>query len=175
MNSCYQSTLSFTSANIGAGKYERINKILRCGLLCVVAVWAILGLGVAMTFSRPLLSIYTSGDEAINAGVRRMMYVCGTYSCAALWTSWLAPARNGLFSHADDSFAARRMRTQACVARDGVPDGAVPIRRTLCTCPTGFLGDNGRGACYLLLHMPEKAQKKGPAPENGKRSGGAVS
>ena len=30
MNSCYQSTLSFTSANIGAGKYERINKILRC-------------------------------------------------------------------------------------------------------------------------------------------------
>ena len=58
MNSCYQSTLSFTSANIGAGKYERINKILRCGLLCVVAVWAILGLGVAMTFSRPLLSIY---------------------------------------------------------------------------------------------------------------------
>lgn len=79
MNSCYQSTLSFTSANIGAGKYERINKILRCGLLCVVAVWAILGLGVAMTFSRPLLSIYTSGDEAINAGVRRMMYVCGTY------------------------------------------------------------------------------------------------
>ena len=79
MNSCYQSTLSFTSANIGAGKYERINKILRCGLLCVVAVWAILGLGVAMTFSRPLLSIYTSGDEAINAGVHRMMYVCGTY------------------------------------------------------------------------------------------------
>lgn len=79
MNSCYQSTLSFTSANLGAGKYERINKILRCGLLCVVAVWAILGLGVAMTFSRPLLSIYTSGDEAINAGVHRMMYVCGTY------------------------------------------------------------------------------------------------
>ena len=79
MNSCYQSTLSFTSANLGAGKYERINKILRCGLFCVVAVWAILGLGVAMTFSRPLLSIYTSGDEAIEAGVRRMMYVCGTY------------------------------------------------------------------------------------------------
>lgn len=79
MNSCYQSTLSFTSQNLGAGKYERINKILLCGLLCVVAVWAILGLGVAMTLGRPLLSIYTSGDEAISAGLHRMTYVCGTY------------------------------------------------------------------------------------------------
>ena len=87
---------------------------------------------------------------------------------------WL-PARNGLFSHADDSFAARRMRTQACVARDGVPDGAVPYAGHCVPVLSGFLGDNGRGACYLLLHMPEKAQKKGPAPENGKRSGGAVS
>lgn len=175
MNSCYQSTLSFTSANIGAGKYERINKILRCGLLCVVAVWAILGLGVAMTFSRPLLSIYTSGDEAINAGVRRMMYVCGTYFlCGYGRHGWL-PARNGLFSYADDSFAARRVRTQTCVARDGVPDGAVPYAGHCVPVLSGFLGDNGRGACYLLLHMPEQAQKEDPAPENGERSGGAVS
>lgn len=79
MNSCYQSTLSFTSQNLGAGKYERINRILICGLTCVVAVWAILGLGVTMTCGRQLLGIYTSGDEAINAGVRRMTYVCGTY------------------------------------------------------------------------------------------------
>lgn len=79
MNSCYQSTLSFTSQNLGAGKYDRINKILFCGLLCVVAVWAILGLGIATTFCRPLLGIYTSGDAAINAGVRRISFVCGTY------------------------------------------------------------------------------------------------
>ena len=32
-----------------------------------------------MTLSRPLLSIYTSGGEAIEAGVVRMTYVCGTY------------------------------------------------------------------------------------------------
>ena len=79
MNSCYQSTLSFTSQNLGAGKYERINKILLCSLLCVMTVWAILGLGVCMTLSRPLLSIYTSGEASIEAGVRRMLYVCGTY------------------------------------------------------------------------------------------------
>lgn len=79
MNSCYQSTLSFTSQNLGAGKYERINKILLCGLMCVVSVWIILGLGVAMVFSRPLLGIYTSGEAAIDAGVQRMTYVCGTY------------------------------------------------------------------------------------------------
>ncbi|MBP0984928.1 MAG: MATE family efflux transporter [Oscillospiraceae bacterium] len=79
MNSCYQSTLSFTSQNLGAGKYERINKILLSGLLCVVTVWAVLGLGICMTVGRPLLSIYTSGEASINAGLRRMMYVCGTY------------------------------------------------------------------------------------------------
>lgn len=138
MNSCYQSTLSFTSANIGAGKYERINKILRCGLLCVVAVWAILGLGVAMTFSRPLLSIYTSGDEAINAGVHRMMYVCGTYFLCGIMDVMVGSLR-------------------------GMGYSVTPMIVSLL------------GACYLLLHMPEKAQKEGPAPENGKRSGGAVS
>lgn len=79
MNSCYQSTLSFTSQNLGAGKYERINKILLSGLLCVVTVWAVLGLGICMMAGRPLLSIYTSGEASINAGLRRMMYVCGTY------------------------------------------------------------------------------------------------
>ncbi len=79
MNSCYQSTISFTSQNLGAGKYERINKILLSGLICVVSVWAVLGLGVCMSLGRPLLSIYTSGDIAIEAGLRRMTYVCGTY------------------------------------------------------------------------------------------------
>ena len=79
MNSCYQSTLSFTSQNIGAGKFERINKILLCGLLCVMTVWAVLGLGVCMSLGRPLLSIYTSGEASIEAGLRRMIYVCGTY------------------------------------------------------------------------------------------------
>lgn len=79
MNSCYQSTLSFTSQNIGAWKYERINRILLCGLLCVVTVWAVLGLGVCMTLGRPLLGIYTDGEAAIEAGLRRMVYVCGTY------------------------------------------------------------------------------------------------
>ena len=79
MNSCYQSTLSFTSQNLGAGKYERINRILLSGLLCVVTVWAVLGLGICMTLGRPLLSIYTSGEAPIEAGLRRMLYVCGTY------------------------------------------------------------------------------------------------
>lgn len=79
MNSCHQSTLSFTSQNLGAGKYERINRILLCGLLCVVAVWAVLGLGVCMTLGKPLLSIYTSGSASIEAGARRLVYVCGTY------------------------------------------------------------------------------------------------
>lgn len=175
MNSCYQSTLSFTSANIGAGKYERINDTpLRT---------AVRGGGVGYPGSRRCDDVQPAAAQYLHLRRRgnkrrrapydvRLRHILpvrhyGRYG-------WL-PARNGLFSYADDSFAARRMRTQACVARDGVPDGAVPYAGHCVPVLSGFLGDNGRGACYLLLHMPEKAQKEGPAPENGKRSGGAVS
>ena len=83
MNSWYQSTLSFTGQNIGACRYERITKILLSGLLCVTLTWAVLGLGV-VAFSKPLLSIYTSGEQAIEAGAQRLMVVSGTYALCGI-------------------------------------------------------------------------------------------
>lgn len=83
MNSWYQSTLSFTSQNIGACRYERITKILLSGLLCVTVTWAVLGLGV-VALSKPLLSIYTSGAAAIEAGAQRLMVVSGTYALCGI-------------------------------------------------------------------------------------------
>lgn len=140
MNSCYQSTLSFTSANIGAGKYERINKILRCGLLCVVAVWAILGLGVAMTFSRPLLSIYTSGDEAINAGVRRMMYVCGTYFLCGIMDVMVGSLRGMGYSVTPMIVSLLGACGLRLCGSGRCSRWSSSIRRTLCTCPIRFPG-----------------------------------
>ncbi|MGN0650089.1 MAG: MATE family efflux transporter [Oscillospiraceae bacterium] len=83
MNSWYQSTLSFTSQNIGACRYERITKILLSGLLCVTVTWAVLGLGV-VALSKPLLGIYTSGAEAIDAGAQRLLVVSGTYALCGI-------------------------------------------------------------------------------------------
>lgn len=79
MNAFHQSTLSFTSQNVGAGKYERINKILLTGQLCVVTVGLIFGNAVVL-FSKPLLDIYSDSAEVIAAGAKRLQVICSTYA-----------------------------------------------------------------------------------------------
>ncbi len=78
MNAFYQSTLSFTSQNLGAGKPERIGKILRAGLVCVSACGLILGNGVAF-LGQYLLGIYSSESAVIAAGIDRLMIIGCTY------------------------------------------------------------------------------------------------
>lgn len=79
MNSFYQATLSFTSQNIGAGKRERINKILFSGQLCVIVTGAVLG-GLVLLSGKQLLGIYSSSDDVIEAGMQRLMIIASTYA-----------------------------------------------------------------------------------------------
>lgn len=78
MNSFYQSTISFTSQNMGAKKYDRITKILVCGLTCVVVTGLTLG-WMGLLFGRQLLGIYSSNPEVIEAGMYRMRVVFSIY------------------------------------------------------------------------------------------------
>lgn len=78
MNSFYQATISFTGQNVGAGKINRINKILFSGQFCVILVGLILGNGV-LFFSDTLLGIYSSSPEVLAAGVKRLNIICTTY------------------------------------------------------------------------------------------------
>lgn len=78
MNSVYQANLSFTSQNIGAGKYSRINKILRTCLLVVTIIGAGMGLLFCL-FGTPLLGIYSTEPAVIQAGLVRLYFICGTY------------------------------------------------------------------------------------------------
>lgn len=78
MNSFYQATLSFMSQNFGAGQYKRLNKILACGELCVVAVGLVLG-NAAVLFGNQLLSIYSDSPEVILAGMVRLHYISKVY------------------------------------------------------------------------------------------------
>ena len=78
MNAFYQACLSFISANVGARKYERINRILIRAEGCVIATGIILG-GLAYTFGYELLSIYTDSEAVAAAGLIRMMYVSLPY------------------------------------------------------------------------------------------------
>ena len=84
MNAVYQTSLSFTSQNMGAKQFGRVNKILfEC--LCVVS--AVTGLvlgGGASLLGEQLLSIYTTDPEVIAYGITRMSYVCATYFLCGL-------------------------------------------------------------------------------------------
>ena len=71
MNAFYQATLSFMSQNFGAGRFDRLRKVILCGLGCVIAAGLVLG-NLEVCFGRRLLSIYTSSPEVIEAGMVRL-------------------------------------------------------------------------------------------------------
>ena len=78
MNSFYQACISFVSANVGARKYERINRILIRSEICVVITGMLLG-GSAYLFAYKLLSLYTDSPTVMDAGFVRIGYVCLPY------------------------------------------------------------------------------------------------
>lgn len=78
MNAWHHTTLSFTGQNYGAGKMDRVRKILAWGLLYVTLFGAGLG-GIALLLRRPLLGIYTSNAEAVAYGCVRIGVICKTY------------------------------------------------------------------------------------------------
>ncbi|MBR4509169.1 MAG: MATE family efflux transporter [Ruminococcus sp.] len=79
MNSVSQSALNFAGQNHGAGKFDRLKKTFLYCLGLATAAGVSLG-GLAVLFSKPLLSIYiTDSPGAIKYGVIRMTYICLPY------------------------------------------------------------------------------------------------
>lgn len=78
MNAVYQTSLSFTSQNLGAGKIKRISRILVECLAVVFLVGAVMGF-LAYTFGAELLRIYSTDPEVIENGLHRMRVICQTY------------------------------------------------------------------------------------------------
>ena len=83
MNAFYQTSISFVSQNYGAGKYERLNRIVLCAQLSVFAVGLLLG-NLVVVFGRPLLGLYTSNDVVIEAGMRRLSVISRTYALCGM-------------------------------------------------------------------------------------------
>ncbi|MGN0143958.1 MAG: MATE family efflux transporter [Clostridium sp.] len=83
MNSFYQSTISFTSQNFGAGNYKRINKILLNGQFCVILVGVVLG-NLVVFFGHTLLEIYSSSEDVIQEGMIRFGIVSRTYALCGI-------------------------------------------------------------------------------------------
>ena len=77
-NSITQACMSFTSQNYGAGKWKRMDKVLRNCILLSVVVSLILG-GGSYLFGPELLKIYTSDPKVIQCGMEILLYTTVTY------------------------------------------------------------------------------------------------
>ncbi|MBR6598843.1 MAG: MATE family efflux transporter [Oscillospiraceae bacterium] len=78
MNAFHQAAISFTSQNVGAGKYKRVNKILYVAQGCVLTVGLVLGIAVVLS-GEFLLGLYTDEPAVIMAGMDRLKIICITY------------------------------------------------------------------------------------------------
>lgn len=88
MNAFYHAALCFTSQNVGARKFERLNKVLFSCVACVVFVGISVALLVYM-FGPQLLSLYIPNSDAdrdavIAAGMVRLTYVALPYFLCGL-------------------------------------------------------------------------------------------
>ncbi len=84
MNAVYQANLSFTSQNVGAGQYKRINQILWRCVTIVIGVGVFVG-AIMLVFSRQLLGIYTTDPQVIAYGILRMNIIFPVYfSCGLM-------------------------------------------------------------------------------------------
>ncbi len=82
-NSIYQTSLSFTSQNMGAKQYKRVDRILIECLLIVTVLGLVLGNG-AYLLGNSLLQVYSSDPEVITFGISRLAVVCVSYALCGI-------------------------------------------------------------------------------------------
>ena len=78
MNSFAQAAVTFASQNIGARKYETLDRVVLGCLLCAVCTGIVMGGGAALA-GGSLLRLYSSDAAVIAAGVERLHVICGVY------------------------------------------------------------------------------------------------
>jgi len=83
MNAFYQAAISFTGQNLGAGRFERINKILYVSQGLVIIVGLILG-NLEVFFGPTLLKLYTTSDLVVEAGMKRLVVISRLYALCGM-------------------------------------------------------------------------------------------
>lgn len=92
MNAFQQTSTSFTSQNMGGGKYKRVNKVLVYCLLGVTVLGCTLGF-TAYFFGETLLSLYNDNAEVIQFGLERMSVICVTYALCGIMDTLVGAIR----------------------------------------------------------------------------------
>ncbi len=83
MNAFHQGAVAFTSQNKGAGRYDRIGKILSTSLIYVFVTGMIFAV-IYNVFSYELIDLYTNSADVISAGVTRLTIIATAYFLAGM-------------------------------------------------------------------------------------------
>lgn len=83
MNSIYQAAISFTSQNIGAMKYERVNRIAVTAMGLVTVIGLTMG-NLLVLFGRHLLGLYSDSPAVVEAGMVRLVWICTIYALCGM-------------------------------------------------------------------------------------------
>ena len=94
MNAFSQAAVTFTSQNMGARKYQNLNRVVLNCLLCAIVTGVVLG-GGAVLAGTQLLHFYSSDATVIAAGYERLRVICGTYLLCGIMDT-LASSLRGL-------------------------------------------------------------------------------
>ena len=78
MESFYAATLTFASQNFAIGNLKRIDKSVIYGSICAAAV-GILVSAIVLLNGRPLLGLFNTDPDVIEAGMKRLWIICTTY------------------------------------------------------------------------------------------------
>jgi putative MATE family efflux protein len=78
MNAYYNAAVSFTGQNMGAKKYDRIDKIAKVCTVLIFATWIIM-CGAILLFGKSLLALYRPDSEVIELGMLRMKVLMAAY------------------------------------------------------------------------------------------------
>ena len=78
MNSFAQAAVTFTSQNMGARRYDNLDRVMRNCLLCVVVTGLVLG-GGASLLGTQLLHFYSSDEAVVAAGLARLHIISATF------------------------------------------------------------------------------------------------
>lgn len=78
VNSITQACMSFTSQNLGVGKFKRMDRVLIDCIILSVAVSIVMGSSFYI-FGRQLIGIYTSDAEVVKCGMEILAYTTLTY------------------------------------------------------------------------------------------------
>lgn len=78
MTAYYNAAIAFTGQNIGAKKYDRIDRIAKACTVLIMVTWVLLG-GTILLFGRLIFSIYSPDPEVIKLGMLRLNILMAAY------------------------------------------------------------------------------------------------